>query len=81
MRARVKPNIVFSDLVSGNPSAEVDVRLAPDGTVVGRTLRKSSGVTSWDDAVLRAIDRTEVFPRDVDGRVPSSMTLVFRPKD
>ena len=81
VRARVKPNIVFSDLVSGNPSAEVDVRLAPDGTVVGRTLRKSSGVTSWDDAVLRAIDRTEVFPRDVDGRVPSSMTLVFRPKD
>lgn len=81
VRARVKPNIVFTDLVSGNPSAEVDVRLAPDGTVVGRTLRKSSGVTSWDEAVLRAIDRTEVFPRDVDGRVPSAMTLVFRPKD
>lgn len=81
VRARVKPNIVFSDLVSGNPSAEVDVRLAPDGTVVGRSLRKSSGVQSWDDAVLRAIDRTEVFPRDVDGRVPSAMTLVFRPKD
>ncbi|WP_427911734.1 cell envelope integrity protein TolA [Ramlibacter sp. MMS24-I3-19] len=81
VRAKVKPNIVFTDLVSGNPSAEVDVRLAPDGTVVGRSLRKSSGVASWDEAVLRAIDRTEVFPRDVDGRVPSAMTLVFRPKD
>lgn len=81
VRARVKPNIVFTDFVSGNPSAEVDVRLAPDGTVIGKSLRKSSGVASWDDAVLRAIDRTEVFPRDVDGRVPSVMTLVFRPKD
>lgn len=81
VRARVRPNIVFTDFVSGNPSAEVDVRLAPDGTVIGKSLRKSSGVASWDEAVLRAIDRTEVFPRDIDGRVPSAMTLVFRPKD
>jgi colicin import membrane protein len=81
VRARVKPNIVFTDNIAGNPSAEVDVRLAPDGTIVGRTLRKSSGVASWDEAVLRAIDRTEVLPRDIDGRVPSSMVLVFRPRD
>lgn len=81
VRARVKPNIVFTDNISGNPSAEVDVRLAPDGTIVGRSLRKSSGVASWDEAVLRAIDRTEVLPRDIDGRVPSSMVLVFRPRD
>ena len=32
-------------------------------------------------AVLRAIDKTEVLPRDVDGRVPSSMTIDFRPYD
>ena len=36
---------------------------------------------AWDDAVLRAIDKTEVLPRDVDGRVPSSMTIDFRPYD
>jgi colicin import membrane protein len=81
VRGRVKPNIVFTDNVAGNPSAEVEVRLAPDGTIVGRRLAKPSGITSWDDAVLRAIDRTEVFPRDVDGRVPAAMILVFRPKD
>ena len=81
VRARVRPNIYFTDNVAGNPSAEVEVRLAPDGTIVGRTLRKSSGVGSWDEAVLRAIDRTEVLPRDIDGRVPSSMVLVFRPRD
>jgi colicin import membrane protein len=81
VRARVKPNIVFTDNIAGNPSAEVDVRLSPDGTIVARSLRKSSGVASWDEAVLRAIDRTEVLPRDIDGRVPSSMVLVFRPRD
>ncbi|HRP27833.1 MAG TPA: protein TolA, partial [Burkholderiaceae bacterium] len=32
-----------------------------------------------DDAVLRAIDKTAVLPRDVDGRVPSTLLLVFQP--
>jgi colicin import membrane protein len=38
-------------------------------------------VKEWDETVLRAIDRTEVLPRDVDGRVPSTMVIAFRPKD
>ncbi|MBL0425885.1 cell envelope integrity protein TolA [Ramlibacter alkalitolerans] len=78
--ARVRPNIVFTDTVSGNPEAEVEVRLAPDGTIVSRRLKKSSGVKAWDDAVLRALDKTEVLPRDVDGRVPSPVVIEFKPK-
>lgn len=81
IRARVKPNIVYTEDISGNPTAEVQVRVAPDGTIVGRELIKSSGVKSWDEAVLKAIDKTEVLPRDVDGRVPSAMVLSFRPRD
>jgi colicin import membrane protein len=77
----VKPNIVFSDEVSGNPSAEVEVKTAPDGTIVGRRLTKPSGVPAWDEAVLKAIDKTEVLPRDVDGTVPSALIISFRPKD
>ena len=79
--ARVRPNIVFADEVAGNPSAEVEVRAAADGTILGRKLVKSSGVAAWDSAVLRAIDKTEVLPRDVDGRVPASLLLVFRMRD
>ncbi|RUP30381.1 MAG: cell envelope integrity protein TolA [Curvibacter sp.] len=81
VKARVKPNIVFTDDLPNNPVAEVEVRLAPDGTIVGRKLTKSSGVAAWDEAVLKAIDKTEVLPRDTDGTVPSSLVLVFRPKD
>ena len=81
IRARVKPNIVFTDDVSGNPVAEVEVRTAPDGTIVGRRLVRSSNLKSWDDAVLRAIDKTEVLPRDVDGRVPPLLLLQFKPRD
>jgi len=81
IRARVKPNIVFTDDVAGNPTTVVEVRLAPDGTIIGKRVTKASGVRSWDDAVIRALDRTEVLPRDVDGRVHTPMELVFRPRD
>jgi len=77
IRARVKPNIVFADNVPGNPVAEVEVRMSPDGTIVGRKITKPSGVQSWDEAVLRALDRTEVLPRDVDGRVHSPLIIKF----
>jgi colicin import membrane protein len=80
IRARVKPNIVFSDDIAGNPTAEVEVRLAPDGTITSKRVVKSSGVKSWDEAVLRALDKTEVLPRDVDGRVHSPLFIEFRPK-
>lgn len=79
--AKVKPNIVYPDAISGNPRAEVEVRLSPDGTIVGKRLVQSSGNKAWDDAVLRALDKTETLPRDVDGRVPSSLTIGFRPQD
>lgn len=79
--AKVRPNIVFSDDAPGNPRAEVEVRAAPDGTIVGRRLTKSSGNPAWDDAVLKAIDKTETLPRDIDGRVPSSLVIGFRPRD
>ena len=81
IRARVKPNITFTEDVVGNPAAEVEVNCAPDGTIVSRKLLKSSGNTPWDNAVLKAIDKTEVLPRDTDGRVHTPLLLVFRPKD
>jgi len=79
--AKVKPNIVYPDTVSGNPRAEVEVRTSPDGTIVGTRLTKSSGNKAWDDAVLRALEKTATLPRDTDGRVPSALVIGFRPQD
>jgi colicin import membrane protein len=79
--ARIKPHIVFADDVPGNPAALVEVGVSPSGKIIARKLLKSSGHPAWDDAVLRAIDRTDVLPRDVDGRVPPLMELRFRPNE
>ena len=81
IKARIKPNIVLTASVSGNPLATVEVRLAPDGTIVSRRLTRSSGSAAWDETVLRAIDKTEVLPKDVDGRVPASISIDFRPQE
>ena len=79
--ARVKPNIVFTAEVSGNIEAGVEVRTSPDGTIIGRKIIKSSGNKAWDEAVLRALDKTEILPKDTDGRVPSTLEMYFKPKD
>lgn len=79
--ARIKPNVVFTDAISGNPQAEVEVRTQADGSITSRRLVKSSGNADWDEAVLRAIDRTGSLPRDTDGKVPSPMIVVLRPQD
>ncbi len=81
IQARIKPNIIFTEEAAGNPVAVVEVRMAPDGTITGRTLKTASGVKAWDDAVLKAIDKTETLPRDTDGRVPPSLLIGFRPRD
>jgi colicin import membrane protein len=31
--------------------------------------------------VIRAVVKTEVLPRDIDGRVPSAMVISFRPNE
>ncbi len=79
--AIVKPNIVFIEDTQENPVADVEVRVAPDGTIVGRKLIKGSGNKAWDEAVLKAIDKTAVLPRDVDGTVPPQLVISFRRRD
>jgi colicin import membrane protein len=79
--ARIKPNVVLADPVVGNPRAEVEVRADADGKILSRRLVKSSGNAAWDQAVLRAIDRTGTLPRDTDGRVPSALIIDLRPQD
>lgn len=81
LAARVKPNIVFSESVNGNPAVEVDVRTSPSGNILSARVTKSSGIKAWDDAVLRAIEKTEILPRDTDGTIPSLIPFSFRPKD
>ena len=79
--ARIRSQLVFTGTVPETAETEVLVASTPSGTIVNPRITKSSGHKDWDDAVLRAIDKTGTLPRDVDGRVPRELTLVFRRRD
>jgi colicin import membrane protein len=76
LRARFIPHIVFPerDSTPGNPNAEVEFRISPDGTILTPSIRivKASGVPAWDRAVLNAVEKAERIPRDEGGRFPDS---------
>ena len=79
--ARLRPNATVIDSVPGNPGVEVEIRCAPDGTIIGRRITKPSGSQVWDDAVIRAIDKTGKLPTDTNGKALDTMTIVWHPLD
>lgn len=79
--ARIKPNIVYTETIVGNPKTEIEIRMSPDGTILTSRIVKASGTKSWDDAALKAIDKTGVLPKDENGRVPTPLIIVMSPQD
>lgn len=81
--AKIKSNITFivPEGLQGNPPVEYEVRLLPDGSVAGMRKIRSSGLPGFDDAVARAIEKSQPFPRDTNGSVPSSFIGTHKPKD
>lgn len=81
IRTKVRSNLVVADdTLPGDISAVVKVLLGPDGAVLRTTLQKSSGVKTYDDAVLKAIEHSSPLPLDRPGQVGGrTIVLTFRP--
>ena len=79
---RGNTNFDASDII-GNPSVEIEIRLSPDGTILGKPrIVRSSGQTDWDAAAVEGIERAEVLPRDpILGMAPPVMVIDRKPKD
>ena len=75
----IRDQSVFTGVVQGNPAAEVEVRTGAGGTILSKRVVKSSGSAEWDEAVKRAIDKVGRLPPDSDGRVPTALTIAFKP--
>lgn len=80
-KIRSKTTFIVPAELSGNPQVEYDVELLPDGSLRGLTLRKPSGLPGFDEAVKRAIELSQPFPKDQSGNVPGRLTVVHKPKD
>lgn len=74
VKSRILPNVVYSGQNPTSPTV-VEIRASADGSILSRRVVSSSGNRDFDLAVERAIDRTTILPRDVDGKVPSIVTV------
>ena len=77
--AAVRPHIVLDEDI-GNPSTVVEVHTDPDGTITSRRITQSSGHVVYDQAVLRALNKTGKLPSD-QGIFHSPLLIEFRPKE
>mgnify|MGYP003334588420 FL=1 len=80
---RIRGNTVFAippDL-SGNPQVLFRVNLDPAGYILDVHKLTGSGLAGFDDAVERAIRKSEPFPSDASGRPPHTLDIQQRPKD
>jgi colicin import membrane protein len=77
--ARIKPLIIYAGNRDANPTVLVRLTLGPDGRILGTRVVNASSDAEWDRAVLRAIEKAEMLPRDTDGRVPSVVELNLNP--
>ena len=79
--ALIRPRIIFA--VPENTPASVQavfqVDLLPTGEILAVRKLKASGLAGYDEAVERAIRRTDPFPRKRDGTVDRSVIIEFRP--
>jgi colicin import membrane protein len=78
VRRAVRPNISWGGETSGLETV-VSVRCSPTGTLLGATISRSSGNPAWDDAALRAVQRTDPMPQDINGKTPTSFLITLRP--
>ncbi len=84
--ARIKKilldNTTFTDRISTNPETRVLVVTNSEGLILSRKITQSSGIKAWDEAVLRAIDKTVRLPKDENGRMPDErFDIGFRPNE
>jgi TonB family protein len=79
LRRKVRPNIVWAGDTSGLETV-IAVRAGRTGTLLSATISRSSGNSQWDAAALRAVERSDPFPLDVNGEAPASFTITLSPR-
>jgi colicin import membrane protein len=79
--ALIKRHIEFAvpEGTSRDVFADFKVDLLPTGEIMSVKLVKPSGLAGYDAAVERAINRSQPFPRQRDGKVPPSLPIRLYP--
>jgi colicin import membrane protein len=82
IRAAIRSNIVLPPNIQGNPEAQFQIVLLPTAEVLSVHVEKSSGNSTLDDAIVRAILKSSPLPKPKDPAVfDRRIDLTYRPFD
>ncbi len=84
IRAKIRSNTAFviPPNLAGNPAVEYSIELLPDGSLRRIKLLKPSGISGFDEAVRNGIEKSQPYPADKSGKVPSEVIVIeYRPID
>lgn len=83
--AKVRGNTRLPDNLTGNPVVRCLVKLLPTGEVQSVRVTQSSGNVAYDEAVVRAIEKSSPLPlpsdRDARAAFVPELSFVHRPKE
>lgn len=83
--AKVRGNTRLPDNLKGNPEVRCLVKVLPTGEVQSVRVTQSSGNPAYDDAVVRAIEKSSPLPlpsdRDARAAFVPELSFVHRPKE
>jgi colicin import membrane protein len=83
--ATVRGNTRLPDNLKGNPQVRCLVKLLPTGDVVSVRVTQSSGNPAYDDAVVRAIEKSSPLPlpseREARAAFVPELSFTHRPKE
>lgn len=83
--ATVRGNTRLPDNLKGNPQVRCLVRLLPTGDVVSVRVTQSSGNPAYDEAVVRAIEKSSPLPlpteREARAAFVPELSFTHRPKE
>ena len=83
IQEKIQKLVILPLNMQGNPEAEFDVILLPGGEVLGIKLKRGSGVSAYDNAVERAIQKAQPLPIPQDPAMFKDfreLNLKFRPQ-
>ncbi|MHB1084474.1 MAG: cell envelope integrity protein TolA [Thiobacillus sp.] len=83
--AKVRGNTRLPDNLKGNPEVRCLVKVLPTGEVVSVRVTQSSGNVAYDEAVVRAIEKSSPLPLPTDREARAAfvpeLSFVHRPKE
>ena len=70
--------IIWSVDTNGRETV-IAVRCSPSGGLLSAAITRYSGNSAWDEAALRAVQRSDPMPLNIDDETPVSITIPLRP--